>query len=151
MKNVFKNTTEVNGYITPVVTLRENPHRTWGSVISLSLKHNNPGGGWGASDRAPHTTISTEPLTWAISCIWLFSTDQHYTPHAELAHFMVLFNQGCLSCLSSTFLSPEQFTHTTLTFWADKSAAHTTTGQRRLECSPKSLEVWWTKAVTQWS
>ena len=52
----------------------------------------------------PFTTISTEPLTWAISCNLLFSTDQHYTPHTELGYFMVLFTPGCLSCLPSTFL-----------------------------------------------
>lgn len=70
---------------------------------------------------APITTISTEPLIWAISCILPFSTDQHYTPHGQPGHFMALFIQGCLSFHPLCF-SREKFTNIP-TFWIDKSPA----------------------------
>lgn len=79
----------------------------------------------------PFTTISTEPLTWTISCILPFSTDQHYTPQAELGHFMALFTQGCLSCLPSMF-SPGRNVPTITSFWIDRSATRTAAGRRRL-------------------
>lgn len=73
--------------------------------LRWTLEH-NPSEEWAMKPEssAPFTTISTEPLTWAISCILLFSTDQHYTPHVELGHIMALFTQSCLSCLLSAFL-----------------------------------------------
>lgn len=60
----------------------------------------------------PLRTICTEPLTWAISCILPFSTDQHYTPHTAQGHFTALFTQGCLSVYPLLF-TQEHFTHNT--------------------------------------
>lgn len=57
---------------------------------SSSLKHDPKrhqaggwGGGWGWGHSAEtFAAISKAALTWAISCIWLFSTDQLYRPHS---------------------------------------------------------------------
>lgn len=95
----------------------------------------------------PFTTISTEPLTWAISCVLLFSTDQHYTPHAELGHFMALFTQSCLSCLPSTFLPGAIYPQHHLSRLI-KVLLIRLQADARLD---KSWWVKWTKTVTQWS
>lgn len=69
----------------------------WNTTLEQSKEEDE------AKALGPFTTLSTEPLTWAISCILPFSTDQHYTPHAELSHFTVLFTRACLFRLPSTF------------------------------------------------
>lgn len=79
---------------------------------SSSLKHDPGrhqagGGGGGIHSGETFAAISNAALTWAISCIWPFSTDQHYRPHSETL-YGGFYTQACLSCLHSP---QELFTH----------------------------------------
>lgn len=57
------------------------------------------------SDRAPSQQSAQNHLPGPLAAILPFSTDQHYTPHAELGHFIALFTLSCLSCLPSSLPS----------------------------------------------